>query len=109
MMTPLSLPTKFELNLNDMAWIMMMKIEDVDVGKKKIRNNLEKYDRTMNPGELQSGLLELYEEILPQQTSQMHRVLPSHLHQEQVARHGNHDQQSSSLLYNLDASNAGRQ
>ena len=83
MMTLLRLPTKFELNLNDMAWIMMMKIEDVDVGRKKNRNNLEKYDRAMNLGELQCGLLEQYEEILPQQTSQMHRVLLSHLDQEQ--------------------------
>ena len=93
---------------------MMMKIEDVDVGRKKNRNNLEKYDRAMNPGELQCGLLEQYEEILPQQTSQMHRVLPSQslpsrLDQKQIARHGNHDQQSSTLLHNPEADDAGRQ
>ena len=68
----------------------------------------------MNPGELQSRLLEQSEEVLPQQTFQMHRVLPSqslpsHLHQEQVARHGNHNQQSSSLLHNPDAGDAHRQ
>ena len=109
MMTPLSLPTKFELNLNDMVQIMMMKIEGVSEGRKKDQDQSGKYDRNMNPGELQSGLLEQYEEILPQQTSQMHWVLPSHLDQEQVACHGNHDQQFSSLLHNPDAGGAGRQ
>ena len=64
-------------------------------------NNLEKYDRTMNSGELHSRLLEQSEEELPQQTS--------HLDQEQVARHGNHNQQSSFLLHNPDAGGTYRQ
>ena len=64
---------------------------------------------SMNSGELQSRLLEQSEEVLPQQTSQMHRVLPSLLDQEQVARHRNHNQQFSSLLHNPDAGGARRQ
>ena len=68
-------------------------------------NRNYKYDSFLQsciiPGKLQSGLLEQSEEELPQQTS--------HLHQEQVARHGNHDQQSSSLLHNPDAGGARRQ
>ena len=66
------------------------------------------------PGERQSRLLGQDKEILPQQTSQMHRVLPSQslpsrLDQKQIARHGNHDQQSSTLLHNPEADDAGRQ
>ena len=78
---------------------MMMKM--LMKGGKKTGNNLEKYDRTMNLGELQSGLLEQDKEVLPQQAS--------HLDQEQVAHHGNHNQQSSSLLHNPDAGGARRQ
>ena len=55
----------------------------------------------MNLGEVQSGLWEQSEEVLPQQTP--------HLDKEQVARHGNHNQQSSSLLHNPDAGGARRQ
>ena len=81
--------------------MMMNMMKMLVKGEKKIRNNLEKYDRSMYSGKLQSRLLEQYEEVVPQQAS--------HLDQEQFEHHGNHNQQFSSLLHNPDAGDAGRQ